>query len=123
MAMVGAGVMGGLVDAANQGMFAVDTVTGATMSNSIGAMHDQVIASLQRIQYLKTEAKLGDMPEALRVAQLNALVAAGDPQSLQFVLQRFAEALERAEEAVRVGMRNYEQVEQMNAQGANGIPT
>ncbi|MGQ0773370.1 MAG: hypothetical protein ACT4NY_02965, partial [Pseudonocardiales bacterium] len=64
---------------------------------------------------------LGDLPEAKRISELDAEVAAGDHQSLEYVLQRFAEALDEAHQALEIGMRNYEQIEAQAEQGFRGM--
>jgi hypothetical protein len=38
-------------------------------------------------------------------------VASGDEQSLEFVLQRFAETLQEVEQALDIGMSNYTELE------------
>lgn len=110
------GGVSGIAAAANEGMFAVDQATGQQMTMSIGRMRTELTRQLSRIDHLKTRAKLGELPEARAIADLDAHVASGDRQSIDFVLQRFAEALEQAHEGVRVGMANYAEVEAQNEQ-------
>ncbi|MGB6161885.1 MAG: hypothetical protein WCF33_14785 [Pseudonocardiaceae bacterium] len=107
---------GTFLRAAQQGMFAVDTAAGEKMVASIKQMQDRVNVQLRKLWYLKTEAKLGDLPEAHGIAGLDRLVAAGDEQSLEFVLQRFAETLQEAQQALEISMRNYAELEAQTKQ-------
>jgi len=91
--------------------FAVDTDSAREMILSIGQVQDQLKIRLAQIHRLKVRAKLGGLPEALAISELDSQVASGDTQSLQEVLQRFAEVLEEADQALEIGMRNYEQIE------------
>jgi len=116
-----AGGFGKFVGAAQQGKFAVDTGSAREMIMSIGEIRTQLNKQLLRIDLLKTKAKLGDLPEAQRIAELDAEVAAGDQQSLAHVLMRFAEALDEAHQALEIGMRNYEQIEAQTEQGFGGM--
>ncbi len=116
-----AGGDGAFLTAAQQGMFAVDTASAEQMLMSIRQMQETLNVRLARIHRLKVQAKLGDLPEAQVVAGRNALVASGDEQSLEFVLQRFAERLEGARQALEIGMRNYAEVEALAEQGFGRI--
>jgi len=106
-----AGGFGNFVGAAQQGKFAVDTVAGGEMVMSIKQMRQRLNDRLQQLDALKVQAKLGNLPEASAIAEFNVLVASGDEQSLDYVLRRFAEALEEAQQALEVGMRNYAEIE------------
>lgn len=106
-----AGGGGAFLAAAQQGMFAVDTASAGQMMMSIGQMRDRVNVQLRRIRDLTIEAKLGDLPEARGIAARDRQVASGDKQSLESVLQRFAEALQEAQQALEIGMRNYAELE------------
>lgn len=106
-----AGGGGTFLGAAQQGMFAVDTASAGQMMMSIAQMRQRLDERLLQIDRLKTRAKLGDLPEAQAIADLDVRVASGDQQSLDFVLRRFAEALDEAHQALELGMRNYEQIE------------
>jgi hypothetical protein len=119
MQMAGGG--GSFLTAAQQGMFAVDTDAGGQMMMSIQQMQEKLKERLKQIDRLKVRAKLGDLPEAHAIAELNVRVASGDQQSLEFVLHRFAEALEEARQALEIGMRNYAQVEAQAEQGFRQI--
>lgn len=103
MQMAGGG--GSFLGAAQQGMFAVDTTAGHNMVMSIRAMQDKLEEQLKRIYALKTQAKLGDLPEAREIAKLDSLVAAGDHQSLEEALLGFRDALKEARQALEIGMR------------------
>lgn len=116
-----AGGGGSFVGAAQQGMFAVDTASAGQMMMSIAQMREQLNDRLAQIHLLKVKAKLGDLPEAQAIADLDVQVASGDQQSLDFVLRRFVEALDEAQQALELGMRNYEQVEAQAEQGFRGI--
>jgi len=105
---------GNLVRAAQLGGvagFAVDTDSAREMIFSIGEVRTQLQDRLRRINDLKVRARLGDLPEAQSIAELDAKVASSDHQSLDYVLARFAEVLEEADQALEIGMRNYEQIE------------
>ncbi|MGQ0778277.1 MAG: hypothetical protein ACT4NY_28365, partial [Pseudonocardiales bacterium] len=91
-----AGGFGTFVGAAQQGKFSIDTNSAREMIMSIGQIRTQLKDQLGMIYALKTRAMLGDLPEAKRISELDAEVAAGDHQSLEYVLQRFAEALDEA---------------------------
>ncbi|MGH3914677.1 MAG: hypothetical protein ACRDTC_14915 [Pseudonocardiaceae bacterium] len=91
--------------------FAVDPVSANAMIMSIGTVRTELNRQLARINYLKEQAKLGDLPEARKIADLDTQVAAGDQMSLEYALQRFHEAIEEADYALKIGMRNYEQIE------------
>jgi hypothetical protein len=108
-----AGGDGTFLAAAQQGMFAVDTASAEQMMMSIRQMQEKLNIQLERIRQLTIQAELGDLPEAHVVAGRNAQVASGDERSLslEFVLQRFAESLEKAHQALEIGMRNYAEVE------------
>lgn len=106
-----AGGGGAFLAAAQQGMFAVDTTSAGQMMMSIRQMQETLNVRLARIHQLRVQAKLGDLPEAQHIAGRNVLVASGDKQSLAFVLERFAEKLEEARQALEIGMRNYAEVE------------
>ena len=108
---------GAFLAAAQQGMFAVDTAAGDAMVTSIKQIRERLNDQLMRIEYLKEKARLGELLEAHAIAARDALVAAGDEQSLEFVLQRFAEALQDAQQALEIGIRNYAQVEAQAEQG------
>lgn len=117
-----AGGGGSFLAAAQQGMFAIDTVAADQMMTSIEQIQESLNERLRRIYYLKRqEAMLGDLPEAQAIAKIDALVASGDPQSLEFVLQRFAEVLDDLHQAVQLGTRNYEQLDAQAAQGFQRI--
>ncbi len=116
-----AGGGGSFLGAAQQGMFAVDTASAGQMMMSIRQMQDKLSYRLQRIDDLKVKAKLGDLPEAHAIADLDVRVAAGDPQSLEFALLRFRDALEEVHQALEIGMRNYEQIEAQAEQGFRRI--
>ncbi|MGH3534943.1 MAG: hypothetical protein ACRDQG_09575 [Pseudonocardiaceae bacterium] len=113
-----AGGGGSFLAAAQQGMFAVDTDSATQMTMSIRQMQDKLLYRLQKIDDLKVKAKLGNLPEAQAVADLNVRVASGDPQSLEFALLRFRDALEEVRQALEIGMKNYNQVE---AQAEHGF--
>lgn len=100
-----------IVGWAQAGSFRVDTTTARAMMMSIGQVRQQLEDRLRRIAYLKRQAELGDLPEARRIAELDADVASGDHQALEYALQRFHEALDKAHQALEIGMRNYEQIE------------
>lgn len=106
-----AGGDGTFLAAAQQGMFAVDTASAGQMMMSIRQMQETLNIQLARIRELTIQTELGDLPEAHVVAGRNVQVASGDEQSLQFVLQRFADSLEEAHQALEIGMRNYAEVE------------
>jgi hypothetical protein len=109
MQMAGGG--GSFLQAAQQGMFAIDTESAGNMIMSIRQMQQKLDARLKQIDNLKIKAKLGDLPEAHAISNLNVRVAAGDHQSLEYALQGFAAALEEARQALEIGMKNYAQVE------------
>ncbi|MGH3807345.1 MAG: hypothetical protein ACRDRU_12090 [Pseudonocardiaceae bacterium] len=94
--------------AAQQGMFAIDTVAADQIVTSIQQIRGSLSERLRLVHNLKTQAMLGDLPEAQDIAKLDTLVAAGDPQSLDFVLQRFTEELDNLNQAVEICMRRYE---------------
>lgn len=101
--------------AAQQGMFAIDMAAGHTMVMSIEQMQATLIDQLEKVKLLKEQqAKLGGLPEAQAIAARDRQVASGDhggEQSLEFVLQRFKEALEEAQQALKIGMSNYAEFE------------
>lgn len=103
--------MSALLGAAQAGHFAVDPVAGAALGASIADMRNELQMVLTSMADVKQRAKLGDLPEAQHIADRNVLVATGDPQSAEAVLQQFDASLEAAELAVKKGMSNYEQVE------------
>lgn len=113
--------IGSLAAVAGSGGFAVDAVTGERMRLSINDMIDKLDGRMRDISRLTQQARLGSLPEAQAVAALDAQVASGDAQSLDHVLQAFRAALVQAEEAVRLGMANYAEVEQLNADQAHGL--
>lgn len=122
--MQAAGAGGAFLAAAQQDMFAVDTAAGEKMVMSIEQIRTRLNDQLERIEYLKQKAKLGDFSEAHAIATRDALMAAGDDgheRSLQFVPQRFAEALQEAQQALEIGIRNYAQVEAQAEQGFRRI--
>jgi hypothetical protein len=100
---------GTFLAAAQQGMFAVDTTAAEEITASIKQIRESLDERLRLIDYLKTQAMLGDLPEAQAIAMLDTLVAAGDQQSLHFALQRFAVVLDDLHQAVETCMRDYEQ--------------
>lgn len=106
-----AGGFGNFVGAAQQGKFSIDTDSAREMIMSIGQIRTELNVHLAQIRRLKAQAMLGDLPEAQRIAELDAAVASGDHQSLEYVLERFQERLEEAHQALEIGMRNYEQIE------------
>jgi aminoglycoside phosphotransferase len=116
-----AGGGGSFLAAAQQGMFAIDTVAANQMMASIEQIQESLEERLRRIHDLKTEAMLGDLHEAQAIAKIDTLVAAGDPQSLDFVLRRFTEILNDLHQAVETCTRNYEQVDTQASQGFRRI--
>lgn len=116
-----AGEGGTFLTAAQQGMFAIDTVAAGQMMTSIEQIREVLTERLMRVDYLKTQAMLGDLDEARAVAGLDTQVASGDHQSLDFVLRRFREVLNHLHQAVEIGTRNYEQVDAQAAQGFRRI--
>jgi hypothetical protein len=112
---------GSFLAAAQQGMFAIDTVAANQMMASIEQIQESLEERLRRIYDLKTEAMLGDLHEAQAIAKIDTLVAAGDPQSLDFVLRRFTEILNDLHQAVETCTRNYEQVDTQASQGFRRI--
>jgi hypothetical protein len=105
-----AGGGGSFLAAAQQDMFAIDTVAADQMMTSIKQIQESLNEQLRRILYLETQATLGDLP-----------VASGDQQSLGCVLGRFAEVLDDLHRAVEICMRNYEQDDAQAAQGFRRI--
>lgn len=116
-----AGEGGTFLTAAQQGMFAIDTAAATQLMTSIQQMQEQLEKRLKQIHLLKVKAKLGQLPEAQAIAELDAQVAAGDQYSLEFVLQRFTETLSTAKQALEIGTRNYEQVDAQAAQSFRRI--
>lgn len=119
MAQVGG--IGALAQVASAGGFAIDTATGERMRMSINDMINKLDTRLRQITVLKQRAQLGSLPEAQAVAELDSRVASGDEQSLDHVLLAFRAALVQAEEAVRLGMANYAEVDQLNADQARSF--
>ena len=111
-----AGDDGTFLAAAQQGMFAIDPVAADQMMMSIEQIQENLDERLMRIHDLKTQAMLGDLHEARAIAKIDTSVAAGDPQSADFVLRRFAEVLNDLHQAVEICTRNYEQVDAQAAQ-------
>ncbi|MGH3684264.1 MAG: hypothetical protein ACRDQY_05005 [Pseudonocardiaceae bacterium] len=112
-----AGEDGTFLSAAQQGMFAIDTVVAGQMKTSIEQIQEVLEQRLKRIGQLKTQAMLGDLQEARAIAGLDVRVASHDHQSLDFVLRRFDEALGHLHQAADTCTRNYEQVDAQAAQG------
>jgi len=109
-----AGGGGAFLAAAQQGMFAVDTASAEKMVTAIEQIRASLNDQLERLEYLKEKAKLGNLVEAHAIATRDALVAAGDDgheRSLQFVLQRFAETLQEAQHALEISIGNYAELE------------
>lgn len=109
-----AGGGGAFLAAAQQGTFAVDTASAKKMVTAIEQIRTSLNDQLKRLEYLKEKAKLGDLAEAHAIATRDALVAAGDDgheRSLQFVLQRFAETLQKAQHALEISIGNYAELE------------
>ena len=102
---------GTFLAAAQQGMFAVDTVAAEKMVTSIKQIRTSLHDQLELARLLKNEVKLGDFEEASAIAGLDRLVASGDEQSLEFVLQRFEKTLQDAQQALEIGKRNYAELE------------
>lgn len=101
---------GTFLAAAQQGMFTVDTTAAGEITASIRQIRGSLTEQLMLIQSLKRqEVMLGGLPEAKAIATLDTLVAAGDQQSLDFALQRFAAVLDDLHQAVEACMRDYEQ--------------
>lgn len=111
--------MASLVGSARTGGFGVDLATGERMATSISDMIDRLDQRMRDMERLRRRPQLGDLPEAVAVADLDTLVASGDQQSLEFALQAFRRALVHAEEAVRLGMANYAETEAGNTASAN----
>jgi hypothetical protein len=106
-----AGGGGAFLAAAQQGMFAVDTASAEKMVTAIEQIRASLNDQLEIARLLKNQVKLGDFGEASAIAGLDRLVASGDEQSLEFVLQRFGEALQEAQQALEISMRNYAELE------------
>lgn len=102
----------GMAAAADAGHFAVDPVSGAALGASIADMRTELQMVLSQMELVKRRVPLGQLPEALHIADRNVLVATGDGQSAEAVLQQFDASLEAAERAVRRGMTNYAEVEE-----------
>jgi hypothetical protein len=98
--------------AADAGHFAVDPVSGAALGASIADMRTELQIVLSQLATVKQRVPLGTLPEAEQIAGRNVLVATGDHQSAEAVLQQFDASLEAAERAVRKGMTNYSEVEE-----------
>ncbi|MGH3718059.1 MAG: hypothetical protein ACRDRI_04305 [Pseudonocardiaceae bacterium] len=110
------------LEAAQQGMFAIDTEAADQITASIAQIQETLTKQLRRIQDLKRQdAMLGDLHEAQAIATLDTLVATGAPQSLDFVLQRFSEELHNLNQAVQICMRTYEQDDAQAAQSFRRI--
>ncbi len=108
--------------AAQQGMFAIDTVAARQMMTSIEQIQESLNERLRRIYHLgRQEITLGNLLEAQFIAKLDVRVASGDQQSLDFVLQRFAGVLDDLHQAVEFCMRRYEQDDAQAAQRHGGI--
>lgn len=120
MAMPLVGGMGGLLAAANQGQFAVDPAAGQALGASIADMRAELQMVLAQFDGVDRRVELGDLPEALHVADRNVLVARGDNESAFAVLRQFDAALEAAEQAVQRGMSNYAEVEERSRQEVSG---
>ncbi|MGH3753957.1 MAG: hypothetical protein ACRDRP_14915 [Pseudonocardiaceae bacterium] len=117
-----AGGGGSFLAAAQQGMFAIDTVAASQMLTSIEQIQESLNKQLRQIHYGKRQGvMLGNLPEAQAIATIDALVVSGDQQSLDFALQRFAEVLDDLHQAVETCMRNYEQDDAQAAQGFRRI--
>lgn len=102
----------GMAAAAEAGHFAVDPVSGAALGASIADMRAELRIVLTGMADVKQRVPLGTLPEAEHIAGRNVLVATGDGQSAEAVLQQFDASLEAAERAVRRGMSNYAEVEE-----------
>lgn len=102
----------GMAAAADAGHFAVDPVSGAALGASIADMRTELQMVLTAMADVKQRAQLGELPEAQHIAGRNVLVATGDNQSAEAVLQQFDASLEAAERAVKRGMTNYAEVEE-----------
>ncbi len=117
-----AGGGGTFLAAAQQGMFAIDTVAAGQMMTSIEQIQESLNERLRRIYHLsRQEITLGNLLEAQIIAKLDVRVASGDQQSLDFVLQRFSEVLDDLHQAVEFCMRRYEQDDAQAAQRLGGI--
>lgn len=97
------------LEAAQQGMFAIDTAAAKQIKQSIAEIQESVTVQLRQINNLKKQGILGDLVEAKAIESRNTLVAIGDSQSLEFVLNRFGEVLDDLDQAVEHCLRNYEQ--------------
>ncbi|MGH3770907.1 MAG: hypothetical protein ACRDRW_05860 [Pseudonocardiaceae bacterium] len=108
------------LEAAQQGMFAIDTEAAGQIMKSIEQIKEALAERLMLIHNIKHEKiPLGDLNEAQAIATLDALVASGDQQSLDFVLWRFGVDLDNLCQVVEICMRTYEQVD---AQAGQSFP-
>jgi hypothetical protein len=117
-----AGEDGTFLAAAQQGMFAIDTVAADKMKMSIEQIQESLDELLIQTQHTERQrVMLGDLREAQAIATLDTSVASGDQQSLDFVLWHFAGVLDDLHQAIEIGTRNYEQVDAQAAQGFRRI--
>lgn len=103
------------LEAAQQGTFVIDTVAAGQIKQSIAEVQRNVNIQRRRIDNLKKQGILGDLDEARAIEGRNTLVAVGDSQSLDFVLNRFSEVLADLDQAVEHCLGTYKQDEAQNA--------
>lgn len=116
-----AGEGGTFLAAAQHGMFAIDPEAATQLMNSLIEIRGSLIERRMKILYLKKQVMLGDLLEAQAIAKLDAQVASGDQQSLEFALQRFVDVLDHVHQAVESCVRRYEHDDEQAAQAFQRI--
>jgi hypothetical protein len=117
-----AGEGGTFLSAAQHGVFAIDPKAATQLMRSIEQIQESLDKRRRRFEYLKRQKiMLGDLAEARAIAKLDAQVASGDHQAADFVLERFAQALNHVHQAVESCVRRYEHDDEQAAQAFQRI--
>ena len=105
------------LEAAQQGMFAIDTVAIGQIEAAITLIRDDVTAQMAQLDFLKTQIMLGDLDEAHAIAHIDTVVASADHHSLDFALRGFKDVLDDLCRAVEHCRQTYDQGDERSAQG------
>jgi hypothetical protein len=107
--------------AASAGKLSVDKQTGDDMTKAINKMLDDVRTMQGRVQFLAQAPKLGNSPDAVRMADHNTQVATGG-QSAHDALTGLHQALLDLRDGIDKSMKNYGHTDAGGANTFNQIP-
>jgi DNA-binding ferritin-like protein len=113
--------MQGIISAANNGSFRVTPDAGNELIRIFENFEDELRNMDSDLDALTRRTPLGDSPAGQAIAEFNKQVAAGgDGRSYQEMIKQMQERMPQVIEAIKKGIRAYQEVDEGNAAGFGG---